>query len=130
MPSPAPGPREPAGQHVLGETPTHPCDRTCTHAHTSSVTSALPPTVLCVSLTGQCSRAVNHEPIGHSQQEARRTQGGDTAIKAISTELARQMKAQLMGREQASLLWTLSWSPPGCNMGGSWEFTEHAGCVV
>lgn len=93
----------PAGQRVPGEPPSHPCTRTRTHAHTSGVTSALPPSVPCVSLTGQCPRAVNHEQIGHSQQEARRTQGGDTAIKAISTELARQRKAQLIGRGRSSL---------------------------
>ena len=67
-------------------------------AHTSGMTSALPPSVPCVSLTGQRPGAVNHEPIGHSQREARRTRGGDAAIKAISTELARQTKAQLGGR--------------------------------
>lgn len=84
-----------AGQHVPGETTLPPHTSARTHAHPSGVTAALPPSVPCVSLTGQCSGVVNHEQIGHSQREAKGTQGGDTAIKAISTELARQTKAQL-----------------------------------
>lgn len=93
-----------AGQHVPGETALPPHTSACTHAHPSGVTAALPPSVPCVSLTGQCSGVVNHEQIGHSQREAKGTEGGDAAIKAISTELARQTKAQLIEREWASLL--------------------------
>ena len=99
------------------------------------MTSALPPPGLCVSLTGQRPRVVNHGQIGHSQREARRTEGGDTAMRAINTEPARQAKAQLIGAEQTSLLWALLCSPLRCDMGGdthvehacSLGITEHAG---
>lgn len=69
------------------------------------MTAARPPSVPCVSLTGQRPGVVNHEQIGHSQRAARRTQGGDAAIKAISARLAGQTKAQLMGRAGQALLW-------------------------
>ena len=37
------------------------------------------------------------------------------AIKAVSTELAGQTKAQLIGRGGTSLLlWALFWNPPRC----------------
>lgn len=90
------------GSMFLERWPSRPCTSARTHAHTSGMTSALPPSVPCVSLTGQCPGVINHEQISHSQREARRTQGGDTAIKATSTNLARQTKAQLIGNEQAS----------------------------
>lgn len=102
---------------VPGMTAFSPCARARTRAHTSGVTSALPPPVPCVSLTGQRPRVLNHGQIGHSQWEARRTEGGDTAIKAISIELARQTKAQLIGAEQTSLLWALFCSPLRCDVG-------------
>lgn len=87
------------------------------HARPSGMTAARPPSVPCVSLTGQRPGAVNHEPIGRSQQEARRTQRGDAAIKAISARLAGQMKAQLMGRAGQALLWHRAAALAGATQG-------------
>lgn len=86
------------------------CTTASMQAHTSGVLSAVPP-VPCVFLTGQRPRVLNLGQIGHSQWEARRTEGGDVAIKAISNELARRTKTRLIGAKQTSFLWALFCSP-------------------
>lgn len=85
----SPSPREPSWECVPGETVLPVPARTL--AHTSP---GVFPASFCphVSLTGQRPRALNHEQIGCSQQEGKRTEGGDVASKAISSVLARQMR--------------------------------------
>jgi hypothetical protein len=84
----SPSPREPAWECVPGEIALP--MPACTLAHTSP---GVLPAFFCpsVSLTGQRPRALNHEQIGCSQQEGKRTEGGDVASKAISSVLARRM---------------------------------------
>lgn len=85
----SPGPREPIWECVPRETTLLVPARTL--AHTSP---GVRPASFCpsVSLTGQRPRALNHEQIGCSQQEGKRTEGGDMASEAISSVLARQTR--------------------------------------
>lgn len=87
-----PAPHQPRCGHLLPQPPCLPLSRCLPH--------------------GSAPPALNHEQISHSQQEARRTRGGDTAFKAISTELARQMEMAAWDRMAGPPL-PSSLYPPG-----------------
>lgn len=83
----SPSPREPFWLRVPGETALPAPARMLAHTSLRVCPASFCPSV---SLMGQRPRALNHEQIGHSQQEGRRMKGGDMASKAISSVLARQ----------------------------------------
>lgn len=86
----SPSPRQPIWECVPGETAL-PVPMHMLVAHASP---GIRPASFCpsVSLTGQRPSALNHEQIDYSQQEGKRTEGGDVASEAISSALTRRTR--------------------------------------
>lgn len=114
-----------AGQHAPGETalpPLHQCTHACTHLRHDG---ALPASVPRISLTGQRPGVVNREQNRPQTAGGQGDTGRGGCTKAVSAKLARQRKAQLIGRERASLFWHCSVALTG-HTHGTCVLTENS----